>query len=184
MSLEHILLGLLKEPASGYDLKHAFEESIRHFWSTDMAQIYRTLQRMESVGLLRSKEQASEKGPSRRVYRRTAAGRKRLLAWLRSEPQIGAERFAYIGQLVFMHELEDPNATIGFLSQLRGRLQALLSFFQQMEADESESGMEGMSDEDFHGYLGLRMGISSLTAKIQWCDESIELTKDRLPKNI
>ncbi|MYK68861.1 MAG: PadR family transcriptional regulator, partial [Gammaproteobacteria bacterium] len=43
MSLDHILLGLLRDPATGYDLKSAFSERIRHFWSAELSQIYPAL---------------------------------------------------------------------------------------------------------------------------------------------
>ena len=33
MSLDYILLGLLREPASGYDLKAVFDERIHYFLS-------------------------------------------------------------------------------------------------------------------------------------------------------
>ena len=52
MSLQHILLGLLREPASGYDLKAYFDSSVRYFWAAELSQIYPTLQRMEKSGRL------------------------------------------------------------------------------------------------------------------------------------
>ena len=54
MSLDHILLGLLREPATGYDLGNAFSENVRHFWSAELSQIYPTLKRLEQRGMLRS----------------------------------------------------------------------------------------------------------------------------------
>lgn len=182
MSLEHILLGLLGEPASGYELKQAFDEAIRHFWSADMAQIYRTLQRLENEGLLRSTEKPSDKGPAKRVYQRTAAGRKKLLQWLKSEPQFGTERFAYVGQLVFMHELDDPESTLKFMRQLRDKFRSTLVFFKHMEKEETQKNEQEMSGEEFFGYLGLRMGIRSLAARIRWCDEAIQKINERYSK--
>ena len=32
MSLKHIMLGMLREPHSGYDLKKMFDGSLRNFW--------------------------------------------------------------------------------------------------------------------------------------------------------
>jgi len=78
MSLDHILLGLLREPASGYDLKDAFNETVAHFWSAELSQIYPTLKRLEERGLLRSRREPSPKGPDRRVYRLTGEGREEL----------------------------------------------------------------------------------------------------------
>ena len=50
MSLDHILLGLLREPATGYDLGNAFSENVRHFWSAELSQIYPALKRLEQRG--------------------------------------------------------------------------------------------------------------------------------------
>lgn len=63
MSLEHILLGLLREPASGYDLKKLFDERIDYFWAAELSQIYPTLKRLEQRGWIRGREAASSRGP-------------------------------------------------------------------------------------------------------------------------
>ena len=78
MSLDHILLGLLREPRSGYDLKSRLDEAVRYFWPAELTQIYRILKRLEGEGLLRSRMVASDKGPARRVYSLTPAGRRTL----------------------------------------------------------------------------------------------------------
>jgi DNA-binding PadR family transcriptional regulator len=177
MSLEHILLGMLREPAAGYDLRRDFEQGARHFWSAELSQIYPTLERMERRGWLKSRKEASPVGPARRVYHRTAAGQRALVNWLRSPPAIGAERFAYLGQLVFMGELDDLSHTAAFLSQLRERLAGTLEFLTQVTApleSKFKDDANALSNVDFHELLALRMGILSLTAKVRWCDESLE----------
>src|SRR6266849_6316058 len=98
MSLDLILLGLLREPASGYGLKAQLDHGIEHFWTAELSQIYPTLKRLEKAGLLRSKQAASERGPGRVLYETTAAGRQVLAEWLRSEPQIGDVRTAFLAQ--------------------------------------------------------------------------------------
>ena len=51
MALEHaILVSLLEQPGSGYELARRFERSIGHFWTATHQQIYRVLKRMESDG--------------------------------------------------------------------------------------------------------------------------------------
>ena len=53
MSLRFAILGFLSvRPFSGYDLKRAFDQSVRHFWTADQAAIYRTLGELESKGLV------------------------------------------------------------------------------------------------------------------------------------
>ena len=50
MSVEMILLGLLREPASGYELKRFFDLGIRHFWAAEISQIYSALKRQARAG--------------------------------------------------------------------------------------------------------------------------------------
>ena len=113
MSLNHILLGLLRDPATGYDLKNAFSQSARHFWSAELSQIYPTLKRLEQRGLLRSRVEPSPKGPNRKVYWLTDEGRAELLRWLHAGPAVGTERFAYLAQLYFMDALGRPSRNPG-----------------------------------------------------------------------
>ena len=74
MSLRNVILGYLEQPASGYDIKQAFDRHLSHLWVAETSQIYGTLRTMEKDGLLSSAKQKSEKGPDRRVYSRTALG--------------------------------------------------------------------------------------------------------------
>ncbi|HEX7626993.1 MAG TPA: PadR family transcriptional regulator, partial [Gaiellaceae bacterium] len=76
------LLGLLAERrSSGYDLKHAVDRTIRHFWAASYGQIYPELKRLEAVGWIEG-EDAANGGRSRRVYGITPAGREALDGWL------------------------------------------------------------------------------------------------------
>ena len=67
MSLKHIMLGILREPYSGDDLKKRFDKSLRSFWRAELSQIYPLLQMMEKEGFLSSKSDESDIGPTRRV---------------------------------------------------------------------------------------------------------------------
>ena len=182
MSLDHILLGMLGTPASGYDVKRGFSEGTRHFWSAELSQIYPALKKLEERGWLKSRLEPPAKGPRRRVYDRTAEGRAELIRWLSGGPQMGTERFAYVGQLCFMHEIDDLEATSDFMLELRSRLGEFLALLQQAEWE--SAGMDGarldtLNAEDFHVYLAVRMGVRSLRAKVDWCDEALECIERR-----
>ncbi len=183
MSLPHILLGLLRDPASGYDLKAEFERGARHFWSAELSQIYPTLKRMEARGWLTSDTQPSDRGPDRRVYTRTRAGRDELFRWLRGGPAVGTERFAYLGQLAFMAQLEDPRESLDFMRVLMARLAAWRAELVAIET-EVFATMPGFPDElpddVFHHHAVLRMGLHTLAAKLEWCDETIARLEERL----
>jgi len=182
MSLDAILLALTREPASGYDLKQAFDQALRHFWAADASQIYRTLQRLEDAGQLRSREAAPQKGPARRMYRRTAAGKRQLLAWLRDGPHAGPDRFADVAQLVFMHELDDLGATLDFLKQMKAAFAQRQAVLRAIADHEPTQDPAAMSPADLHGWLGLTMGLGGVAEKIRWCDESIATVERRLTR--
>ena len=182
MSLDHILLGMLGSPASGYDIKRGFSEGARHFWSAELSQIYPALKALEKRGWLTSRLEPPAKGPPRRVYRRTPQGRAELIRWLGEGPRMGTERFAYLGQLCFMHELDDLQATGDFMLELRSRLGAFLALLQQAESDLAGTDgarLDTLNAEDFHVYLAVRMGVRSLRAKVDWCDEALEHIEHR-----
>ena len=67
MSLEHILLGLLRSPKSGYELKAEFDVGVANFWPAELSQIYVTLKRLTKRGwstIEPSPEWASSRDPS------------------------------------------------------------------------------------------------------------------------
>lgn len=192
MSLEHVLLGMLREPASGYDLRQEFQRGASHFWSAGLNQIYPTLQRMESKSWLRSREEPSEKGPPRRVYTRTAKGSRELKDWLSLEPQLDTYRLAYIGQLVFMGQLDDLSHTREFIVQLRGALAKRLEAFARPHAPDQPSSPLKLLHEafendpasfpviEFHYLLSMEMGQRSLKDRVRSCDVLLKMIDRKL----
>lgn len=180
MSLKHIVLALTKEPVSGYDLNRVIEETIRHFWAADQAQLYRTLKQLEDSALVTMEEREPDRGPSRKVYCRTAKGREALVRWLQSDPALPVERSAYIAQLVFLHEAADLSVTLNFLQGLRQRFAGSLQTFHAIEADEPKAAIAKLPLCDFHGMLGLRMAIDVSEARLAWCDWAIGVVKRRM----
>ena len=182
MHLENILLALLADPSSGYDLKRAFDGVINYFWQADIAQVYRTLQRMEAKGLLKSKEVVSEQGPPRKVYRRTALGRKQVFAWLRGGPDFGTERHTYVAQWVFHHQLDDLGETLRFARRLRDSFAARLELLRGIEAEEPTTDVQAMSHQELGGYLGLQLGIETTASRVAWCEQTIKILEARLKR--
>ncbi len=172
--LDGILLGLLREPRSGYDVATAFRRGARHLWAADLSQIYRTLGRLEKEGHVTSRVEPSSKGPERRVYRRTPQGRQALLAWLAEEPELPPERFGYLAQLFFMGEARDNGRTLAFLKDLKRRLAERLERLEEIEAT-----IETEDDHGFHTHLTLRLGIHAGRARLAWCEESMRRVRQR-----
>ena len=176
MSLDHILLGILREPSAGYDIKRQFQEVFNHFWSADLAQIYRSLQRLEKQGLLESRDEFSDRGPPRKVYRRTPAGSRKLQEWLADGPVFGTEKVTWLAQVFFLAEAKEPDLDERFFNALREELQARLAALEAIEAGwraQCPDLPEGTGDADFHAWLTLDMGLRKTRALVEWADESL-----------
>ena len=70
VSLQHILLGILQEPKSGYDVKKLFDEIFSNFWAAELSQIYPQLKKLSEKGKLSVTEEESAKGPNKKVKKR------------------------------------------------------------------------------------------------------------------
>lgn len=182
MSLKHILLGLLEEPHSGYDIKKAFDQSLRNFWNAELSQIYPQLKKLEADGLVSSKTKASASGPQRRVYKRSAKGRRELLRWLADGPIVGDERISYLAQVFFLAAMDGPDKTLEFMTSLRTYMQQRLATLQAIEAGWSGDDPrypDQLSDEDFYPQLTLALGIKRVQATVEWCDETLARIRKR-----
>lgn len=183
MSLKHILLGMLAEPKSGYDLKKEFDKSLRNFWNAELSQIYPQLQKLEDEGLLTSKHQASAEGPPRRVYKRSARGRRELLKWLRSGPQFGKARISYLAQVYFLPQLEDPDEMLGFMQELRKAFAERQAKYEEIEREWKRCDPrypDDLPDDDFSAQRTLALGLRQLAGTLAWCDESIAKIESRM----
>ncbi|BFU44914.1 PadR family transcriptional regulator [Krasilnikovia sp. MM14-A1004] len=93
MALEHaILVSLLEQPGSGYELARRFERSIGRFWTATHQQIYRVLKRMEADGWVTAETLGQEGRPDKRTFQVAPAGRTALVTWLHEPVQPEAVR--------------------------------------------------------------------------------------------
>ena len=91
---------------------------------------------------------------------------------------MGTQRFAYVAQLACMSELGDLDKTLDFMLELRSNLTSFLALLEAAETEALSAG-EDVDDEAFHDYLTLRMGVTSIQARIAWCDETRERILER-----
>lgn len=166
MSLDHILLGALEEPQSGYDLKRWFDEVFVFFWNADQSQIYRTMNRLAERGLVSSRAEASAVGPERNVYRTTAKGRAALRAWLKDGPVSPAQRSAIFAQLIFLSHLPNADAA-AFISAMQAQADQLVTALEQVaaeDANESPPKTESERRDAFFRRASLALGIARARA--------------------
>lgn len=185
MSLDHILLGILRQPGTGYDIKAAFDQVFNHFWQAQQSQIYRTLKRLEADGSLTSRVEPSDRGPDRRVYTITSRGRERLREWLAGEPVVGEDRHTYLAQIFFLDELGDLEASLAFMTRLHARLAARRDVLEAIEShwrENDPSFPDPESDAEFHAALTLDLGLMKTRAQVEWAEKSIRRIEQRMEK--
>ncbi len=77
-----LLLLLAKKDAHGYELMDALRSSNADENAADPGMLYRTLRQFEEDGLVTSSWDTDGRGPARRVYQITDAGREYLEWWV------------------------------------------------------------------------------------------------------
>jgi DNA-binding PadR family transcriptional regulator len=182
MSLPNILLSLLREPMSGTDLIRLFNSSIKHFWKTDLSQIYRSLEALEREGCLRSRNLPSTRGPARRVYRLTAAGRRRLADWIRQPAQVPAAKFEYLAQLFSVTAVDRPRERAReILTSMRDEAARAVAALEMIDTlmRQAPGYPEAMPSFLFYPWLTLRHGLIRRRSLLEWIDEGLAILHRR-----
>jgi PadR family transcriptional regulator, regulatory protein AphA len=111
MSLDHAILGFLKDrPRTGYDLKTAFDLTVRHFWPADQSQIYRTLARLAQKGWVETEVIKKGRRLDPKIYHITQKGNAELLRWLSTPVSPKAMRLPKLIQIFFGANLPKDEA--------------------------------------------------------------------------
>lgn len=99
--IEYIILGfLLDRELSGYDIKQEVGLSTANFYDASFGSIYPALRRLEAAGRVAASETVRG-GRFKKVYRITAAGRARVMAWLEEPPVLQPSRYEFLAKLFF-----------------------------------------------------------------------------------
>jgi PadR family transcriptional regulator, regulatory protein AphA len=178
MSLEYAILGFLNyHPYTGYDLKKIFDTSVRHFWSADQSQIYRTLARLTERGFARMEKMPQEDRPDRKVYHITEAGRTELGKWLYAPPPMGEPHSAALIQVFFAGQLSDEEILAKF-EGFAALMRLILAKYSQVPEQILPYQEEITSPrEHFFWMLTLDNGMRSMRANLEWAESIIEQIK-------
>ncbi|MEW6027951.1 MAG: PadR family transcriptional regulator [Chloroflexota bacterium] len=169
MSLKHAILGFLSfKPLSGYDLKKAFDRSVRHFWPANQSQIYRTLAELEKESSVEKEVVSREERLDMKVYSITESGREELRRWLATPLPPQDYREPFLIQIYFGGKLSDSEM-IGLLQgeirDIEERLALYVSIYRM--------NVEKMKDADdrrslFLSISTLEYGIYSNQTALEW----------------
>ncbi|QDQ15743.1 PadR family transcriptional regulator [Streptomyces spectabilis] len=181
MALEHaILVSLLEQPGSGYELARRFDRSIGYFWTATHQQIYRVLKRMEGDAWIEAREVAQQDRPDKKEYSVAALGRAALSGWLHEpiEPEsVRHELAVKIRGAAF----DDPAALIREVRRYREAHADRLAHYLAGERRDftGPEAPAALDDRQELQHVVLRGGIAYEQMTLAWLDDVIA-TLERL----
>jgi DNA-binding PadR family transcriptional regulator len=112
-----VLTLVCEQPRHGYEIEQVIEaRGMREWTDVGFSSIYYLLKKLERAGLTVGRIAPAERGPSRRVYRATPAGRARMRAevlkalatpgWRASELQLGLAGYPQLAPVDALQALE------------------------------------------------------------------------------
>ncbi|MFD5430658.1 PadR family transcriptional regulator [Kitasatospora sp. NPDC058048] len=170
MALEHaILVSLLEQPGSGYELARRFDRSIGRFWTATHQQIYRVLRRMEADGWVAAQEVPQDGRPDKKVYSAAGAGRAALAGWLREpvEPETVRHELAV---KIRAAAFDDPAALVSEVERHRESHAALLARYLHGEQRDFLDTTALDAHEQLQ-HVVLRGGIEYERMTLAWLDD-------------
>jgi PadR family transcriptional regulator, regulatory protein AphA len=175
MSLKHAILGFLSfAPFSGYDLKKAFDRSVRHFWPANQSQIYRTLAELDEQGFVEKEVVAREERLDMKIYSITEKGRTELHKWLSTPLPEQEPREPFLIQIYFGSRISDDE----LLGLLRGELKVTeerLAVYEAVyQANKNTPGRVTDERAVFLSLLTLEAGYINNQSVAQWLRSAIQ----------
>ncbi|MEV6599917.1 PadR family transcriptional regulator [Actinoplanes sp. NPDC051346] len=175
MALEHaILVSLLEQPGSGYELARRFERSIGRFWTATHQQIYRVLRRMETDGWIIAEEVVGGR-PDKRSYSVVEAGRDVLATWLRDPVQPEAVRHELAVKIrgAAFTDAAGRTALVAEVERYRATHEATLARYLTGERrDFPDPGAQ--DDQHRLQHVVLRGGIAYERMVLAWLDDVLD----------
>ncbi len=178
MSLKHAILGFLAyKPLSGYDLKNAFDSSVRHFWPANQSQIYRTLAGLNEAGLVEQEVIERDDRLDLKIYHITEPGREELHRWLSTPLPTQDFREPFLIQVYFAGMLTDEE----FGHLLQDGIQSLEAMVAQYVTAFKSYQDRLSTHEERRGFflsvLTLEYGLTSNLASLEWLKGVAERVK-------
>jgi DNA-binding PadR family transcriptional regulator len=175
MALSHAILALLTDnPYSGYDLAKDFDQSVNFFWQASHQQIYRELAKLETQGLITAEIVTQDGRPDKKLFHITPAGQAFLTEWVAGEQEIMPIKEDLLVKLWAGRLVPDSNLITEIEKHREFHVQKL-AMFKGIE----QEFFGCLRPQDHCGYLVLRRGIRYETDYIAWCDEALELLRNR-----
>jgi DNA-binding PadR family transcriptional regulator len=174
MSLAHaILVSLIFEPKSGYDLAKQFDGSVGFFWQATHQQIYRELTKLEQQNLIIAEAIAQEGRPDKKIFSVTDLGLSHLKIWLLQSSDVATVKDEFLLK-IYAGYLIPEEAIAQHIKEHRQLHQQQLEIYRAIENNFFTSPKDCPQESRF-AYLTLRRGIGFEQGWIDWCDEVLGL---------
>jgi DNA-binding PadR family transcriptional regulator len=179
----YVILGLLSIEGrqSGYDMRKTIQGSVGYFWGESYGQIYPTLKRLASDGLItprgrvetgRAKTRRAAQGwGGRQEYTLTAAGHARLREWLALPYREDPPRDEFLLKLFFGREA-GPGVAERQVREFQEKNRRVLATIEEI-------GRMGTAKNAEHPHfrywiLTLEYGVAQIRAALEWSERALE----------
>ncbi|WP_265444109.1 PadR family transcriptional regulator [Flexivirga meconopsidis] len=164
-----LLSVLCRREATGYELSRAMSNSTDYFWTARHSQIYAELARLETAGLVRHTDIAAAGPRQSKRYAVTAAGRRSVLHWLRTEPEAHVDRDPVILRAHALWLLP-PDEALEVLAGIEDASRERLTLYRSFERELDDDGQaRTASHPDFGSWATVRAGIEFHQGRLRWC---------------
>ena len=175
MSLKHAILGFLSfAPLSGYDLKKAFDRSVKHFWPANQSQIYRTLAELSEEGFVEMKVVEREERLDMKIYNITKTGRAELNQWLSTPLPERDDREPFLIQVYFGGRLKNDELLNLLQQKLKVTEERLAVYEAVYQAAQQTPSKINNPRAIFMSMLTLEAGYVNAQSIAGWLRSAIE----------
>jgi DNA-binding PadR family transcriptional regulator len=170
-STEFAILGLLTlKPMSGYEMRQLIAQSIGHFWGESYGQLYPSLKRLETAGLVTKQVEASTKR-DKLIYSITPAGRDKLQQWLAQPPKPQPPRSELLLKLFFLTANDVPTQRKHLVAARDRAIEELKHFGYIAEKLRAERADHPQLQQ---WLMTLNFGRLQAEARVRWAEEALE----------
>ena len=171
-----ILAGLVRKPRSGYDLTQWMQRETSHYFAVGHNRIYPALSELERDALVMHEVVPSDRGPARKVYSITEAGREVLLSWVDSPPVESQVRDEQLVKVLCYGFLPTGRA-LARLEEVKALHEEKLARYEGYQRELEVELREGrIFDEAYLGtLLTLKRGIGTERSYVEWCEEGAKI---------
>ena len=173
-TLKYAILGLLNQKEmTGYDLMKQFESTLCEFWSAKHSQIYPELKKLNEEECIAFRQESSDNGLEKKLYRITPKGQAEFMAWLSAETPVQPTPKDISRLKIFFCSCLPSEERRFLLEEQVHRHTARLKHLQNNQTKFSQ--VPSSDSDEFGDYLVLMGAIMREEMIIQWLKKSISL---------